>query len=78
MAPGKRKFRFPPIADSRLNAISEASMAKRTNLSGLYLGVGIALGTALGLAFDNLALGIGLGIAIGAGLGFALSAKNRK
>lgn len=33
-----------------------------------YVGLGLCLGVALGLVFDNLAIGAGIGVAIGAGL----------
>lgn len=36
------------------------------------IGAGLALGAALGLALDNLALGMGAGLAVGSGLGVAL------
>lgn len=45
-------------------------------LGANYIGVGIALGTTMGLLFDNLALGISIGVAIGAGL--STSKKNKK
>ena len=36
---------------------------------GAMLGLGVAIGSAIGVATDNLALWLGVGIAIGAGLG---------
>ena len=35
----------------------------------MQTGIGIALGAAIGIALDNLALGIGIDIAVGAALG---------
>jgi hypothetical protein len=34
-------------------------------LDGAWLAVGIGVGTALGVAFDNLAVGLGLGVTFG-------------
>ncbi|WP_343348361.1 hypothetical protein [Terrisporobacter petrolearius] len=39
---------------------------KNKNIS--YLALGLCLGAALGLVFDNLAIGVGAGLAIGVGL----------
>ena len=36
------------------------------------IGAGLAIGTGVGVATDNLALGLSLGVAIGSGLGVAL------
>ena len=38
----------------------------------------VAIGTAIGVATDNLGLWISLGIAIGVAIGFTLSEKNKK
>ena len=38
---------------------------------GMAFGVGIALGAALGVALDNIALGLGVGIAIAAAMHLA-------
>ena len=38
----------------------------------------VAIGSAIGVATDNLALWISLGIAIGAAIGFVLSEKHKK
>ena len=37
----------------------------------------VALGVAMGLVFDNLALGIAIGVAIGVSIGGALEQKNK-
>ncbi|NII10177.1 hypothetical protein [Oleiagrimonas sp. C23AA] len=42
-------------------------MAK-SSTPGAMMGVGVALGAGLGVAFDNLALGMGIGVALGAAL----------
>lgn len=39
---------------------------KNKNIS--YVGLGLCLGVAFGLVFDNLAIGVGVGLAIGVGL----------
>lgn len=41
------------------------------------IGIGIATGAALGVAFDNMAVGIGIGMAFGASIG-ALRAQRDK
>ena len=53
-----------------------AGGGRGTNFLGLCVGVGVALGTGLGVVFDNLALGIGMGVALGAGIGAALIGRN--
>lgn len=45
---------------------------KNKNIS--YVGLGLCIGVALGLVFDNLAIGVGSGLAIGVGLD---SGKNK-
>jgi len=42
-----------------------------------YLGAGIAIGTALGVSTDHLALWLCLGVAVGAGLDAALRDRKR-
>ena len=44
----------------------EGEDMKNKNIS--YLALGLCLGAALGLVFDNLAIGVGAGLAIGVGL----------
>ncbi len=48
---------------------------------GYWLGVGICtgvgIGTALGVALENIGAGIALGVAIGAGIGTSLEQKNK-
>ena len=41
-----------------------------------WLAIGISIGTALGVAFDNIGLWLALGVAIGAVGGFANSKRN--
>lgn len=43
----------------------------------MSVGLGIAIGAALGPVLDNFGTGIGSGIAIGAGLGTALEQRNK-
>lgn len=44
--------------------------------AGVWMGVGIALGAAFGIALDQLALGMGVGIALGAAMMAVQSRKN--
>ena len=44
------------------------------NKNTSYIGLGLCLGVALGLVFDNLATGVGIGLAIRVGL---YSGKNK-
>lgn len=57
-------------------------MGERSNKNVAFMpigmGVGIALGTAFGVATDNLALGLGVGVALGAGFGAVMMAANAK
>lgn len=41
-----------------------------------YIGLGVCLGVAFGLLFDNLAIGAGIGLAIGTGLN-SVKSKNQ-
>lgn len=50
------------------------SNEKETN----YLAVGIALGTAVGVALKNIGLGLAIGVAIGAGMNYQKTKKNDK
>ncbi len=43
-----------------------------------YLAIGIAIGTAIGVANDNLGLWLPIGIAIGAGLAYSRQKKEEK
>ena len=58
-----------------LHAEKETIM-KKLNM-GAALAIGVGLGTAIGVALDNLALGIGIGVAIGTAFG-AAAASNQK
>jgi hypothetical protein len=49
-----------------------------SNDPAVWMGVGIALGAAFGIALDNLALGMGVGIALGAAMMTMQSRKNDK
>lgn len=42
---------------------------------GMWIGIGLCFGSALGVLFDNIALGISIGLAVGAGLGSATKHK---
>lgn len=42
------------------------------------IGIGLALGAAIGISLDNIALGSGFGLAIGAAIGVALEKKYGK
>ncbi len=55
------------------------SQSKGTpNQVSVWLSIGIAIGTSLGIIFHNIPIGVGLGIGLGLGFGFALSKKNIK
>ena len=45
--------------------------------TGHYIGTGIALGAAIGVAYDNIAIGIALGTAIGAAIDWFISRKRK-
>ncbi len=49
-------------------------MKSNTTTVGTWLAVGIAIGTALGVALDNLGLWLAVGVAVGAALGAGRSA----
>jgi zinc transporter ZupT len=44
----------------------------------LWLSIGIAIGTSLGIIFHNIPIGVALGIMIGTSIGLALSQKDKK
>ncbi|NQX96124.1 MAG: hypothetical protein HRT64_14625 [Erythrobacter sp.] len=44
----------------------------------MNIGVGLALGVAMGAAFDNVALGLCLGLAIGAGMDYSARKKSEE
>jgi hypothetical protein len=44
--------------------------------NGTWISIGIGVGAALGVAFDNLAFGIGLGAAFGVVMATVLNQKN--
>jgi len=44
----------------------------------LWLSIGIAIGTSLGIVFHNIPIGVALGISIGLIIGASLSQKNKK
>lgn len=50
------------------------SNEKKTN----YLAVGIALGTAVGVALKNIGLGLAIGVAVGAGIIYQKSKNDDK
>jgi hypothetical protein len=43
----------------------------------VWMGVGIALGAAFGIALDNLAIGMGIGVALGAAM-MAMQSRKQK
>jgi len=43
-----------------------------------YIALGIALGTAVGVALKNIGLGLAIGVAVGAGINHQKSKKNDK
>ncbi len=49
--------------------------AKRQHYLGAGIALGAGIGTALGIAFDNLAIGISLGAGIGLVLGSIMAAQ---
>ena len=51
---------------------------KKENSLSLGIVFGITIGTAIGVATDNVGLWLSLGIAIGAGVGTTLMQKNKK
>lgn len=44
----------------------------------LWLSIGIAIGTSLGIVFDNISIGVALGISLGLVIGAVASHKNKK
>ncbi len=50
---------------------------KKLNM-GTIVALGIGVGTALGVAFHNIAVGVALGAGIGAALGAAFTSKNNQ
>ena len=57
---------------------TEPDNEARPNHLGLGVAFGVSIGTALGVALNNLALGIGFGIALGTGLGLAIPSRSHK
>jgi len=51
---------------------------KKENKTGVGIALGAGIGTAIGVATDNLGLWLGVGIAIGAGIGTILTQKGNK
>lgn len=45
---------------------------------GALLGIGVGVGAAFGITFENLPLGVGLGAVFGIIIGIVLEVKNRK
>ena len=45
----------------------------RTSRIGIFVGIGLVFGVALGAAFDNVAIGAGIGLILGAAFGAAFS-----
>ena len=48
-----------------------------TNSRPIWIAVGVAVGSGVGVAIDNIALGVGIGIALGA-VGAILSQRGKK
>lgn len=61
----------PPDEQQRKKSTLDSSFAA-------YLAIGIGVGTALGVSFDNVALGVGIGVAIGTALGLTVGASRSK
>ena len=55
----------------------ETQTPKKTSYVGLGLAIGIALGGAMGLALDNMAF-MGAGLAIGVAIGAALDQRHQQ
>lgn len=55
--------------------MSEKSPSAGRKFNGVWLALGVAIGTAVGVAIKNLAIGVGVGAVIGVGLAFALRGK---
>lgn len=53
-----------------------AGMEKKYRKQTVNLGLGVALGTIIGLAIENLAMGIGIGIALAIALSLAGSSTD--
>lgn len=49
----------------------------RHSKTAVYMAVGIAVGTAIGMVTDNIGLWLALGIAVGAGLSVPRGKKNK-
>jgi hypothetical protein len=45
---------------------------------GFWIAIGTGVGTALGAAFDNVAIGVALGAGVGVALGAVFSQQNKK
>ena len=81
LASASRGRRTPPLAayrrlmpDDPDASPSEPAQKPREvpPLFGAYLAIGIGMGTAIGVAIDNIALGIGIGVAFGVAMGFVV------
>ena len=53
-------------------------MKKEKNNMTIFMCIGIAIGTAIGVATDNFATFMPVGLAVGVGIGSSIDAKNRK
>ena len=51
---------------------------KKTDQLSLWLAIGIATGTGLGVIFQNIPLGVAMGFILGTSVGVAMSQKNKK
>ena len=49
----------------------------KTQSTGYWIAIGLAIGAGIGVALDNLAIGAGIGIAIGAALSAAQTQRNK-
>jgi len=46
--------------------------------TGIWLGIGVALGTSVGVSTDNIGVGVALGISLGIAIGKSLDSKAKK
>ena len=60
------------------NEQKDPQSKKAPNQIGLWLSIGVAIGTSLGIIFHNIPIGIALGIMLGTSIDLALSQKNKK
>ena len=57
---------------------SEPESRKRSAQATRLIGLGLAIGAAMGVIFDNIAVGVGLCVALGLIAGVIVDRKNRR